>query len=211
MKYSEIFHTLQGEGKLVGVSSVFFRTSFCNLRCSWCDTRYAHEEGDDLSLESILERIASYNCSRVVLTGGEPLQQPDVHRLIAAIAGSGWTVILETSGAMSLDGLDPRTRVIMDIKCPSSGMADRMCWANMERLREQDEIKMVLADREDYEYAKSQIDRWDLISRCAVCLQPAFGCIEPRMLVEWILEDRLDVRCLIQQHKIIWPPDARGV
>ena len=211
MRVTEIFHSIQGESSYVGQPCVFVRLTGCPLRCTWCDTEYAFYGGTDLTREDILAKIDAYGCPLVEITGGEPLAQSDTFPLISSLCDRGYTVLVETSGAIDVTPLDRRSHMILDVKCPGSGMADRMHWPNLTYLTMADEAKFVLADRKDYEWAREIIARNELTRRCHVLLSPVFGGLEPRQLAEWVLADRLPVRLQLQLHKLIWAPDMRGV
>lgn len=211
MRVTEIFHSIQGESSYVGQPCVFVRLTGCPLRCTWCDSDYAFYGGNEVSLEDIVSKVASYRCSLVEVTGGEPLAQAEVFPLLAKLCDAGHTVLVETSGAVDIGAVDPRAHVILDVKCPGSGMTDRMHWSNLAKLTAKDEAKFVVADRKDYEWARDVIARHDMASRCSVLMGPVFGSLEPRLLAEWVLEDRLPVRFQLQIHKFVWAPDMRGV
>ncbi|HET8722415.1 MAG TPA: 7-carboxy-7-deazaguanine synthase QueE [Nitrospira sp.] len=211
MRVTEIFHSIQGESSFVGQACVFVRLTGCPLRCTWCDTEYAFYEGGEQSLEDVLAKVESYGCRLVEITGGEPLAQSDAFRLIAALCDRGYEVLVETSGAIDTGRVDVRAHVILDVKCPGSGMSDRMYWPNLDRLTGKDEAKFVLANRADYEWACHVLSAHNLASRCTVLMSPVFGALEPRQLAEWVLADRLPVRLQLQLHKLIWAPDMRGV
>jgi len=211
MIINEIFKSIQGESTHMGRPCVFIRTTGCNLRCSWCDTEYAFHEGTEMSVEEIRGKVEEYDCTLVELTGGEPLLQPEVYRLIGLLLDEGREVLVETSGSLPIEELDPRAVVIMDIKCPGSGMARSMCWENIDHLRPRDEVKFVIADQDDYLFAKETCLVFRLFQRCPVLFAPAFGKLSPRSLAEWILQDSLPVRLQIQLHKYIWDPSMRGV
>lgn len=211
MRVTEIFHSIQGESTFAGRPCVFVRLTGCPLRCTWCDTEYAFYGGSDVSLEAIVDRVRSYGCPLVEVTGGEPLAQSECLTLVARLCDEGLTVLLETSGALETAGVDPRAHIILDVKCPGSGMSDRMHWPNVERLRPHDEAKFVINDRADYEWAKERVERFQIDRRCPVLFSPVFGTLEPRQLAEWVLADRLPVRYQLQLHKLIWSPDMRGV
>lgn len=211
MRVTEIFHSVQGESTFAGLPCVFVRLTGCPLRCAWCDTAYAFFGGTDLSIDDILDRVRSYDCRLVEVTGGEPLAQPGTFLLLRRLCQEEFTVLLETSGAVDTTIVAPPVRIILDVKCPGSGMTERMHWPNVERLRPQDEAKFVIQDRKDYEWAKSIMDRFQLTDRCPVLFSPVFGALDPRQLAEWILEDRLPIRLQLQLHKHIWAPDMRGV
>jgi len=209
LRVSEIFASLQGESTTVGVPTVFVRLTGCPLRCHWCDTTYAFRGGERLALDEILARVAAFGLSEVCVTGGEPLAQPACRELLTLLADAGYRVSLETSGAISIAGLDPRVRCVMDLKAPGSGEVDKNLWDNLEHLRAHDEVKFVLADRIDYEWAKDILERHDLARRATVLFSPVAGSLPPSALAEWIVADRLPVRFQLQLHKILWG-DARG-
>ena len=211
MRVTEIFHSVQGESTFAGLPCVFVRLTGCPLRCTWCDTDYAFFGGTDRSIDDILDTVRSYGCQLVEVTGGEPLAQPDSSTLLSRLCHEGFTVLLETSGAVDTIIVDPSVRIVLDVKCPGSGMTERIHWPNVERLRPQDEAKFVMQDRRDYEWAKSILDRYQLTDRCAVLFSPVFGVLDPRQLAEWLLADRLPIRLQLQLHKHIWAPDMRGV
>ncbi|MBN2372003.1 MAG: radical SAM protein [Vicinamibacteria bacterium] len=211
LKINEIFFSIQGEGSRAGRPCVFVRLTGCPLRCSYCDTRHAFEKGEDLDEREILEKIERFPCRLVELTGGEPLAQPDVFPFASRLLDAGWEVVIETSGHVSLEGLDPRAVVIMDIKTPGSGQTQHMEWRNLDLLRSQDEIKLVLVDRSDFDWARDLIRREPVASRCTVLFAPAYGRLEPGLLGRWILDHGLPVRLQVQLHKYLWPERERGV
>lgn len=211
MRVTEIFHSVQGESTFAGLPCVFVRLTGCPLRCTWCDTEYAFFGGTDRSIDDILDTVRSYGCQLVEVTGGEPLAQPDSSTLLNRLCHEGFTVLLETSGAVDTAIVDPSVRIILDVKCPGSGMTERMHWPNVERLRPQDEAKFVMKDRSDYEWAKRILDRFQLTDRCTVHFSPVFGALDPQRLAEWLLADRLPIRLQLQLHKHIWAPNMRGV
>jgi 7-carboxy-7-deazaguanine synthase len=209
---NEIFHSIQGESTRAGERCVFVRLTACDLRCRWCDTPYAFHEGRKMSLDEVIAEVQAFGCPVVEITGGEPLLQKDVTPLMERLLAAGYTVMVETGGHVSLDRV-PRTVIkVMDVKCPGSGEAHRMDWDNIARLAPHDEIKFVIADRVDYDYARDVMRRYDLASRCAaVLLSPVHGELEARTLAEWVLADRLPARVQLQVHKYIWDPQTRGV
>ena len=211
MRVTEIFHSIQGESSFVGQPCVFIRLTGCPLRCAWCDTEYAFYGGNEQSMEDILGKVESYGCRLVEITGGEPLAQSDAFPLITKLCERGYDVLIETSGAIDTAAVDTRAHVILDVKCPGSGMSERMHWPNLDRLSMKDEAKFVLADRADYEWARQVLERHELATRCTVLMSPVFGSLDPRQLAEWVLADRLPVRLQLQLHKLIWAPDMRGV
>lgn len=211
LRVTEIFHSIQGESTQTGRRCSFVRLTGCNLRCVWCDTAYAFEGGEDLTVDEIRTQVRSHGTDLVLVTGGEPLLQPGVHPLIAALLDDGREVMIETGGSLDIAPLDPRVRVVMDLKCPGSAMEKHNRWENLEHLKPSDEVKFVIAGRIDYEWARRVLSERDLARRCTVLFSPAYGLLHPRQLAEWILEDRLPARMQIQLHKAIWPPDTRGV
>ncbi|MGZ9158855.1 MAG: 7-carboxy-7-deazaguanine synthase QueE [Nitrospira sp.] len=211
IKVTEIFHSIQGESTYAGRPCLFIRLTGCPLRCTWCDTTYAFHGGRDLTIEEIVGEVRSFDCPLVEVTGGEPLSQPESLGLLTRLCDEGFEVLLETSGAIDTAGVDRRVHVILDVKCPGSGMADRMHWPNLERLSAQDEAKFVIKDRADYEWARELVRREDLSTRCTVLFSPVFSDVEVRQLAEWVLADKLPVRFQLQLHKYIWTPDMRGV
>ncbi len=211
LRVTEIFHSIQGESTFVGRPCVFVRLTGCPLRCTWCDTEYAFYGGREDSIDRILDAVRAYECPLVEVTGGEPLAQPQTLELLKVLCEQDFTVLLETSGALDTSGVDPRVRIILDVKCPASGMTERMHWANVERLRSQDEAKFVVQDRTDYDWAKDVVARYRMLDRCTVLFSPVFGRLDPQRLAEWVLADRLPIRFQLQLHKHIWAPDMRGV
>ncbi|NWF74932.1 MAG: 7-carboxy-7-deazaguanine synthase QueE [Nitrospirae bacterium] len=211
MRISEIFHSIQGESSHVGQPCVFVRLTGCPLRCTWCDTDYAFYGGQERSIDEVLALVHDYGCPLVEVTGGEPLVQPECLPFMTRLCDAGYKVLLETSGAVDIAPVDPRVHVILDVKCPGSGMTDRMHWPNLSHLAVKDEAKFVLADRADYNWAREILAQYDLASRCRVLFSPVFAKLDVRELAEWILADKLPVRFQIQLHKHIWAPDMRGV
>ncbi|MGZ6175763.1 MAG: radical SAM protein [Candidatus Binataceae bacterium] len=212
LRINEIFFSIQGESTWAGRPCAFVRLTGCDLRCSWCDTEYSFHEGRTMAVEDVAAQLLGYGCDLAEVTGGEPLLQPAVHPLIARLLDAGMTVLVETSGASDVSALDERAIKVMDLKCPGSGESARNLWSNLEHLTPRDEVKFVIADRADYEWARDVTRRHDLAARVnAVLMSCAFGLLEPAMLAGWILADRLAVRMQLQMHKHIWAPDARGV
>lgn len=209
---NEIFHSIQGESTHAGRRCVFVRLTACDLRCTWCDTTYAFHEGRRMAIEDVLAEVDRYACDMVELTGGEPLLQKDVYPLMERLLACGKTVLVETGGHVTLAGVPPGVRTIMDVKCPGSGESHRMDWENLGRLDADDEVKFVIRDRHDYEYARDVLRRHALDAKvAAVLFSPVHGVLDPKTLSEWVLEDRLPVRVQLQVHKYIWSPDTRGV
>lgn len=211
MRVTEIFHSIQGESSYAGQPCVFVRLTGCPLRCTWCDTDYAFYGGHECSIDEILAKVRTYGCRLVEVTGGEPLAQPESLPLMARLCDAGYTVLLETSGAIDIAPVDPRVHIILDVKCPGSGMTDRMHWPNLSKLTAKDEAKFVLADRADYDWAREILAEHAIAGRCTILFSPVFGSLDVRLLAEWILTDRLPVRFQLQMHKYIWAPDMRGV
>ena len=211
LQVTEIFHSIQGESTHAGEPCVFVRLTGCPLRCTWCDTAYAFHGGDEMSLDAVLDRVKRYGCSLVEVTGGEPLAQSAALALIARLCEEGFEVLLETSGAIDIAPVDARAAVILDVKCPGSEMQDRMCWDNLRHIRPKDQVKFVIGDRGDYDWAVDVVKRYQLAERCPVLFSPVFGGQALRPLAEWILRDRLPVRFQMQLHKFIWGPNARSV
>jgi len=209
---NEIFHSIQGESTHAGRPCVFVRLTACDLRCSWCDTPYAFHEGTKMTVEDVVSRVREYGCDVVEVTGGEPLLQKDVYPLMRRLLDEGRTVMLETGGHLSVDEVPEGVVRVIDVKCPGSGEAEKVHWANLDRLRPTDEVKFVIADRADYEYARAIVSERDLVSKtAAVLFSPVHGVMNARELAEWILADRLPVRLQLQAHKYIWDPNTRGV
>ncbi|MEW5782454.1 MAG: 7-carboxy-7-deazaguanine synthase QueE [Pseudomonadota bacterium] len=213
LRVSEIFHSLQGESTRVGLPTVFIRLTGCPLRCVWCDTAYAFSGGETLSLAGILERVAAFECPTVCVTGGEPLAQAACHSLLTALCDAGYSVSLETSGALDISAVDARVSRIVDIKAPGSGEVEKNRWENLAQLRPADEVKFVLASRADYDWAKdvltgrhekSALAGRHLADLCPVLFSPVADRLPPARLAEWILADRLPVRFQLQLHKLLW-------
>jgi len=213
LKVNEIFYSIQGESTYAGRPCVFVRLTGCNLRCSYCDTQYAYEEGGIMEVNHIFEQVDPHQCRLIEITGGEPLVQDDTPILIESFLDDGYQVLLETNGSMDISRVDERCVKIVDIKCPSSGMMKKNDLDNLGRMTTRDELKFVLGTREDYEYAKRIVGYKELDPERIkpVNFSPIFGKLDPKTLSEWILEDHLDVRLHLQLHKYIWGPETRGV
>jgi 7-carboxy-7-deazaguanine synthase len=204
LRVTEIFHSLQGETSRVGLPTVFVRLTGCPLRCVWCDTAYAFSGGELLDLGDILGRVAAFGCNTVCLTGGEPLAQKEAIGLLAALCDAGYSVSLETSGALDIGAVDPRVSRIVDLKAPDSGESAKNRWENLDLLTSHDELKFVLASREDYDWAVAACRQRRLFERCPVLFAPVQGQLDPALLALWLLEDRLPVRFQLQLHKVLW-------
>jgi 7-carboxy-7-deazaguanine synthase len=209
---NEIYLSVQGESTHTGRPCVFVRLTACDLRCRWCDTPYAFTEGRKMSLDDVIARVETYPYKLVEITGGEPLLQKDVYALMAQLIARGWTVMLETGGHVPIDDVPDPVIAIVDVKCPASGEADRMHWPNLDQLSPHDEVKFVIQDRADFDYAADVVRRYALDTRAAAVLfSPVHGVLAPQELAGWILEHALPVRLQLQAHKYIWTPETRGV
>lgn len=204
LRLTEIFFSLQGEAARAGLPTVFVRLTGCPLRCVWCDTTFSFSGGEPATIDSILARVAKYPARQVCVTGGEPLAQKECLPLLSALCDAGYEISLETSGALDIAGVDPRVARVMDLKAPDSGEGDKNRWENLGLLTPRDEIKIVIASRTDYDWARKLIDERRLDALCPVLLSPAQGLVDPTALAEWILEDGLDVRFQLQLHKLLW-------
>lgn len=204
LRVTEIFHSLQGESTRAGLPTVFVRLTGCPLRCAWCDTEYAFSGGETLTLGDVMIEVAKHGARQVCVTGGEPLAQKACLPLLAALCDAGYSVSLETSGALDISSVDPRVSRIMDLKAPASGETDKNHWHNLGQLNARDELKIVVADEADYEWVKSVLAARRLDAICPVLLSPVAGKLEPKQLADWVLRDKLPVRVQLQLHKIIW-------
>ena len=204
LKVNEIFYSLQGESSYVGFPTIFIRLTGCPMRCGSCDTAYAFNTGDNLTIEHILEVISQYKTKNVTVTGGEPLAQKECWYLLKCLCNAGYTVSLETGGAISISEIDKRVKIILDIKTPGSGEEKKNFWENLELIKPKDEIKFVITNIEDYLWAKKVLIREKLNEKALILFSPVYGDIEPKELADWILKDQLQVRFQIQLHKIIW-------
>ncbi|MFN2239847.1 MAG: radical SAM protein [Thermoanaerobaculia bacterium] len=209
IRITEIFHSIQGESTHVGRPCIFIRLAGCNLRCVWCDSEYTFTGGEKMSVEEILEKIRPWPTRLVEVTGGEPLAQKESFDLIARLCDEGYEVLIETSGSIDTEPVDPRAKIILDVKCPGSGEESKNYWPNLERLRSHDEVKFVIADRVDYEYARD-LTRERLAGR-TVIFSPVWGALPLADLAAWMLEDGVEARMQVQLHKLIWGAEARGV
>ena len=209
LRITEIFHSIQGEADAIGWRTVFVRLTGCPLRCVWCDTEYSFYGGNWHAIDDILAEVASHGARHVCVTGGEPLAQKRCLILLRKLCDAGYEVSLETSGALDVSMVDPRVRKVMDLKAPDSGESQRNLWANLDHLLPHDQIKIVIASRADYEWARAMLAEHALAERCMVLFSPVHGAVEPRDLAEWIIADKLDVRFQLQLHKLLWN-DAAG-
>jgi len=204
LRITEIFHSIQGEADAIGWRTVFVRLTGCPLRCVWCDTEYSFYGGNWQSIDDIVAVVASHGARHVCVTGGEPLAQKRCLILLKRLCDAGHDVSLETSGALDVSEVDPRVRKVMDLKAPDSGESKRNLWSNIDRLLPHDQVKVVIASRADYEWARAAVAEHKLAERCMVLFSPVHGAIQPRELAEWIIEDKLDVRFQLQLHKLLW-------
>lgn len=212
LRLTETFRSIQGETSLTGLPTTFIRLASCNLRCSWCDTPYSFGKGKETSLEEILKIVENNGTPYVCVTGGEPLLQKEVHPLMSALCDSGYTVSLETGGSLTTESVDPRVITILDIKCPGSGMSQKNAWENLNRLRPHDEVKFVILNEKDYLWAKEICQKYSLFDRNKEPLfSPVHDKLDPQLLVEWTLNDRLPVRINLQVHKLVWGSETQGV
>ena len=212
LKVNEIYFSVQGESTAAGLPCVFVRLTYCNLRCTYCDTEYAFYEGKDISIPEIISEVKKYDCKLVEITGGEPLVQIDeCLDLMKQLCNEGFEVLIETGGSLTIKDIDSRVKVIMDLKCPSSGMEKKNLYENIGYLKPTDELKFVIGNREDYDWTKENISKYSLDKKCVILFSVVFGKLEPVQLVNWILEDKLNVRFQLQMHKFIWHPETKGV
>ena len=211
LKINEIYYSIQGESSKAGLPCVFIRLTYCNLRCTYCDTEYAFHEGKDYSIDEVIEQVKKYNCTLVEVTGGEPLFQKECYDLLKRLCEEKFEILLETGGSLPIKDVEPSIKIIMDFKCPSSGMDKKNLYENINYLKSSDELKFVIGSKEDYEWSKEIIKKYKLINKCGILFSVVFGVLEPLTLVNWILEDKLNVRFQLQMHKFIWDPLAKGV
>jgi 7-carboxy-7-deazaguanine synthase len=211
LKVTEIFNSIQGESTYAGLPCTFIRLTGCNLRCSYCDTRYAYSGGTEMSVVKIMQKVRSFKTSLVEITGGEPLLQAGTLDLLRALLKEKNQVLLETNGSMALKNVPAKVIKIMDLKCPSSGEAEKTHWKNLQYLKKSDQIKMVISDRKDYAWARHQVRGRNLDAICQVLLSPVSNKLKGSRLAAWILKDRLPVRLQVQLHKVLWPSKKRGV
>lgn len=211
LKVNEIYFSIQGESTFAGKPCIFIRLTYCNLRCTYCDTEYAFYDGEEMSIEEIMDELKKYNCNLVEVTGGEPLVQKDSIHLMRKLCDEGYEVLLETGGSLPIENVDKRVSIILDLKCPSSNMRGKNLYENLDHLKSIDEVKFVIGTRKDYEWAKEIISKYKINEKCEVLFSVVFDILEPITLTNWILEDKLNVRFQLQMHKFIWKPEERGV
>lgn len=211
LKINEIYYSIQGESTHAGRPCVFIRLTYCNLRCTYCDTEYAFYEGKDMEITHIMNEIKQWNCNLVEVTGGEPLFQDKCINLLNELIDSNYEVMLETGGSLSISNVPYKVIKIVDFKCPSSAMVKKNLWSIVDDLQSHDEVKFVIGNREDFDWAKDKITKYSLDKICTLLFSPTFGEIDPQQIVEWILADNLPVRMQMQMHKMIWSPEEKGV
>ena len=211
LKINEIYYSVQGESTFMGKPCIFIRLTYCNLRCSYCDSEYTFHEGKDMYIKDILKKIEQYPCNLVEVTGGEPLFQKNCIKLLTELINKKYNVLLETSGSLSIENVPKEVINIIDFKCPSSKMEKKNFWDNINFIKNKDQIKFVIGNKEDYEWSKNKILEFNLDSKCEILLSPVYNEIESKEIVNWILEDNLNVRFQMQLHKEIWPESDRGV
>ena len=204
LRITEIFYSLQGESCSVGLPTIFVRLTGCPLRCGYCDTAYAFQGGEWLELDEILKQVADLKCQTICVTGGEPLAQKACSEFLTQLCDAGYQVSLETSGSLDISSVDERVVTVMDLKTPSSGEVEKNLYRNIEHLREHDQLKFVISDREDFDWACEQLNKYELSKRCEVLFSPVFSELEPTQLADWILAEHLPVRMQVQLHKLLW-------
>ena len=211
LKINEIYYSVQGESTHSGCPCIFIRLTYCNLRCSYCDTEYAFYDGKDMEITDIMSEIKRWDCNLVEVTGGEPLFQDECIDLLNELVNSNYEVMLETGGSLSISDVPKKVVKIVDFKCPSSGMVKKNLWSIVDDLQSHDEVKFVIGNREDFDWAKDRITEYSLDKICTLLFSPTFGEIDPQQIVEWILAENLPVRMQLQMHKMIWSPEEKGV
>ena len=211
LKINEIYYSVQGESTFMGKPCIFISLTYCNLRCSYCDSEYTFHEGKDMYIKDIIKKIEEYPCNLVEVTGGEPLFQKNCIILLSELVKRKYKVLLETSGSLSIENVPKQVINIIDFKCPSSKMEKKNLWDNINFIKDNDQIKFVIGNKEDYEWTKNKISKYNLDSKCEILLSPVYKKIEPKQIVEWILKDNLNVRFQMQLHKEVWPESVRGV
>ena len=211
LKVNEIYYSIQGESTHVGRPCIFIRLTYCNLRCTYCDTEYAFYEGKDIEIPEIMAKIKQWNCNLVEVTGGEPLFQDECIDLLNELTTQNYEVLLETGGSLSISDVPIEIVRIVDFKCPSSGMEKKNLWSIVNDLQPHDEVKFVIGDREDFDWAKEMLNKYSLNEKCSILFSPTFGKIDPSLIVEWILKGDIPVRMQLQMHKHIWESEGKGV
>jgi 7-carboxy-7-deazaguanine synthase len=213
LRVTEIFHSIQGESTHAGRPCTFVRLTGCPMRCTWCDSEYTFTGGEHIGLDDIMRQVSDFGCSLVEVTGGEPLAQREAFDLIRRLCDEGYEVLIETGGYVSTEAVDERAKIILDVKCPGSGEAERNHWANLGRLRpEMDEVKFVIANRADWDFASEIVTEYELETRAkAILISPSWGQIDLKELAGWVVESGINVRMQLQIHKYIWGPDVHGV
>ena len=211
LKVNEIYYSIQGESTHVGRPCIFIRLTYCNLRCTYCDTEYAFYEGKDIEIPEIMAKIKQWNCNLVEVTGGEPLFQDECIDLLNELTNQNYEVLLETGGSLSISDVPTEIVRIVDFKCPSSGMKKKNLWSIVNDLQPHDEVKFVIGDREDFDWAKEMLNKYSLNEKCSILFSPTFGKIDPSLIVEWILDGDIPVRMQLQMHKHIWESERKGV
>jgi len=211
LKVNEIYYSIQGESSRAGLPCVFVRLTYCNLRCSYCDTEYAFHDGKEMPADLIIEEVKKFHCPLIEITGGEPLFQAESVELMKRLCDESFDVMLETGGSLTVKEVDKRVMIILDLKCPSSKMMKKNLYENLDYIKTSDEIKFVIGSREDYEWAKETIGKYNLTGKCGILLSTVFGALDPAKMVGWMLEDKLRARFQLQMHKFIWEPDTKGV
>ena len=211
LKVNEIYYSIQGESSFSGIPCIFVRLTYCNLRCSYCDTEYAFYEGKKLEINQIIEKVNSFKCNLVEITGGEPLLQNDCIKLIEELEKNNKRVLIETGGSLTIKNISKKTHIILDLKCPSSKMEHKNLWDNLNYIKKTDEVKFVIGNKSDYNWSKKIINKYNLENKCLILMSPVFGEIDNKKIIDWILKDNLNVRFQIQLHKKIWDKDKKGV
>ena len=211
LKVNEIYYSIQGESSFSGLPCIFVRLTYCNLRCSYCDTEYAFYEGKKLEINQIIEKVNSFKCNLVEITGGEPLLQNDCIKLIEELEKNNKRVLIETGGSLTIKNISKKTHIILDLKCPSSKMEHKNLWDNLNYIKKTDEVKFVIGNKSDYNWSKKIINKYNLENKCLILMSPVFGEIDNKKIIDWILKDNLNVRFQIQLHKKIWDKDKKGV
>ena len=211
LKINDIYYSVQGESPYAGRPCIFIRLTYCNLRCTYCDTEYAFYEGKDMEIPEIINEIQQWDCNLVEVTGGEPLFQEECIDLLNDLVNSSYEIMLETGGSLSISDVPKEVIKIVDFKCPTSGMVKKNSWSIVDDLQPHDEVKFVIGNREDFDWAKNRIEEYSLDKICTLLFSPTFGEIDPQQIVEWILAENLPVRIQMQMHKMIWSPEEKGV